>query len=282
MKRILIVALALIMALSVAACGKANDPGITTEPSITTTPSTPDTPSADQNKGELKTGVYTGTSSYSSGEMNMTWNFVLTLKADGTFTLANDAGEEKGAGTYAPTEDCYTLSYSDDRSCTFVVQEGGTLKMTTDFPYGIATIKLELVGDIIFTYQGEASENTGSSDNNNKDEQTGETFSIEAGTYAASYTKESAMAGTVVYEYSATLGEDGSFSYSVKFDMGGTTYDGSAATGTYTVDGNKFVFTDSENNVTEGQLTADNTLVISLKASAMAKEPYEVTFVPAA
>ncbi len=61
--------------------------------------------------------------------------------------------------------------------------------------------------------------------------------------------------------------------------MNEKTYDGSTASGTYTIDGNKFVFTDSEGTVTEGMLTADNTLVISLMASAMAKEAYEVTFV---
>ena len=38
------------------------------------------------------------------------------------------------------------------------------------------------------------------------------------------------------------------------------------------------MFTDSEGNVTEGVVTADNTFVISLFASQMASEPYEVTF----
>lgn len=90
------------------------------------------------------------------------------------------------------------------------------------------------------------------------------------------------MAGTVVYEYTAQIGEDGTFSYSVSFDMGGTVYDGSAASGTYTLESGAFTFTDSEGNVTVGTVTAENTLVISLMASSMAKEPYEVTFVPAA
>jgi hypothetical protein len=89
------------------------------------------------------------------------------------------------------------------------------------------------------------------------------------------------MAGTVVYSYTATVGADGTFSYSVKFPMGGEMYDGASASGTYALDGDKFTFTDSEGNVTEGVLTADNTLKISLKASAMAKEPYEVTFTAA-
>ena len=63
--------------------------------------------------------------------------------------------------------------------------------------------------------------------------------------------------------------------------MGGTPYEGVSANGTYTLEGNVFTFTDSEGNVTEGKLTEVNTLVISLKASTMAKDPYEVTFVAA-
>lgn len=53
------------------------------------------------------------------------------------------------------------------------------------------------------------------------------------------------------------------------------------AAGIYTAQNGSFVFADSEGSVIEGVLTADNTLVISLMASRMAKEPYEVTFTPA-
>ncbi|MBR0327661.1 MAG: hypothetical protein IIX09_07660, partial [Clostridia bacterium] len=84
-------------------------------------------------------------------------------------------------------------------------------------------------------------------------------------------------AGTVVYNYSATVGADGAFSYSVKFAMSGQDMDGASATGTYKIDGDKFIFTDSEGTVTEGKITAENTVVISLKASAMATSPYEIT-----
>ena len=89
------------------------------------------------------------------------------------------------------------------------------------------------------------------------------------------------MAGTVVYEYTAGIGEDGTFSYAVSFDMGGTIYEGSTASGNYTLENGVFTFTDNEGTVTEGVVTTENTLVISLMASAMAKEPYEVSFVPA-
>ena len=288
MKRILILALALVMVLTMVACGTDDGDKANTDPIDLGTESdtTPDTDPADttpsENKGELKAGVYTATSSYATEGMNMTWNFVLTLKADNTFTLTNDAGDAKGEGTYALTDSCYALTYSDERTATFVVQEDGTLKLTTDFPFGMATIQLALVGDIIFTFDKEVEGDTGSSEGGNEQGgTTTETFTIAAGTYAGVYQKESSMAGTVKYVYTATVGADGAFSYSVKFAMGGTEMDGSSATGTYTVDGNKFVFTDSENNVIEGVLTNDNTLVISLKASSMASEPYEVTLTPA-
>lgn len=54
-----------------------------------------------------------------------------------------------------------------------------------------------------------------------------------------------------------------------------------SASGTYVVEDGKFVFTDTEGNVIEGTVTDENTFVISLKASEMASDPYEVTFAPA-
>ena len=234
------------------------------------------------NEGEFKIGQYAGNATYASGEFSMTWNFVINYYEDGKFVLVNDTGEEKGAGTYVLTDNCYTMTYDDDRSCTFVVQKDGTFKVMEALPYGQATIDPEKVGELVLTYIGEASASSDEKEITLNEEENNTAignFIISEGTYGGSYTKESAMAGTVVYIYSAQIGEDGTFSYSVTFDMGGTTYDGSTASGTYTIDGNKFVFTDSEGTVTEGTLTADNTLVISLMASAMAKEPYEITFV---
>ncbi len=273
MKRILATMMILAMMFAVVSCGETSveESTETTTAEETTVPVTPAV-----NEGEFKAGVYTASAFYS--EMNMTWNFVLTLKEDGTFVLTNGT-DEKGAGTYALTDDCYTLTYSDDRVGTFVVQKDGTLKMTSDFPYGIANIQLALVGDIIFTYDSAIAEETTTAGGNTEVEET-ENYTIEAGTYKATYEKVSAMAGTVLYQYSAIIGADGTFSYAVSFDMGDTKYDGSSATGTYTVDGNTFIFTDVEGNVIEGKLTANDTLVIALKASAMATDPYEVTFAP--
>lgn len=154
--------------------------------------------------------------------------------------------------------------------------------MTKDLPYGIATIQLALVGEIVFTYRSDVPTDSGNGDNTGNDN-TGDTsvYTIAAGTYSAEYEKVSAMAGTVLYKYTATVGADGTFAYSVKFAMGENEMDGSSANGTYVVDGSRFIFTDSEGNVVEGTLTAENTLKISLKASPMASTPYEVTFVVA-
>ena len=275
MKRILSVLLMLAVVLSIAACTNNDTPDTPDVPD--TSDSTPvdsdDTPAVPaKNEGELKAGVYTATSSYAAEGMNMTWNFVLTLKPDATFLLTDAEGTEKGSGTYALTDDCYTLSYTDERVSTFVVQADGTLKLTSDFPYGIAQVQLQLVGDIVFTYQSEVPADTTAPADDPADEPIA-TFTIAEGTYAAAYEKVSSMAGTVVYNYTATVGADGTFAYSVSFDMGGTPYEGASASGTYTLEGNVFTFTDSEGNVTEGKLTAVNTLVISLKASSMAKDP---------
>ena len=281
MKKLLILFMVVAMMVSVVACagnGNNETTGSTVTTESTGTTGTTAVIAPGVNAGTLKVGVYKSSASYAMQGMNMTWNFVLTLKDDNTFTLT-DGTTEKGAGTYALTGDCYTLTYNDDRTCTFVVQEDGTLRMLSDFPYGFATIQLALVGDIVFTYDSEVPAE-GGNDNQGGDDNKGDdtVYSIVAGTYGAEYTKESAMAGTVVYKYTAVLGADNTFSYSVKFDMKGTAYDGASASGTYKVEGNKFTFTDSEGNVTEGVLTADNTFKISLKASAMASTPYEVTF----
>ena len=293
MKQILKIMLVATMAVCVSGCGSGDTNGGTTTATNTPVPTNTVAPteavSIDStttevavNEGEFKIGQYAGNATYASGEFSMTWNFVINYYEDGKFVLVNDTGEEKGTGTYVLTDNCYTMTYDDDRSCTFVVQKDGTFKVMEALPYGQATIDPEKVGELVLTYIGEASASSDKKETTLNEEEnntiTGN-FAISAGTYGASYTKESAMAGTVVYVYSAQIGEDGTFSYSVTFDMGGTTYDGSTASGTYIIDGNKFVFTDSEGIVTEGRLIADNTLVISLMASAMAKEPYEVTFV---
>ncbi len=285
MKKILSTTLILSMLLCAAGCGNSNTSVSTsaadTTSSVAETSDAGDVVEIAVNEGEFKAGAYTGNSEYAEGEFSMTWNYTLSLNEDGTFTITDNAGEEKGTGTYALTDECYTMTCSDDRSCTFVVQADGTLKVLNDLPYGKASISPDMVGGIVLEYSGEAvsapAEETTSTDI--EDIAPTDAFTIASGTYAASYTKESPMAGTVVYNYTATIGEDGTFSYSVSFDMGGTMYDGCSASGTYTVDGGKFTFTDESGTVTEGMLTADNTLVISLKASDMAKEPYEVTFV---
>ena len=275
MKRFLALFMIVAMMIALVACTNNNADETTTTDTSATEETKEFTESA-SNEGTFKAGVYTATSAYASGEMNMTWNFVLTLKADGTFVLTNGT-DEKGTGTYALTDDCYTMTYSDDRTCTFAVQTDGTLILTSDFPFGMATIQRALVGDIVFTYTGEVPEgdNEGGEEGGESDDTV---YTITAGEYAATYEKVSAMAGTVIYSYVATIGEDGTFSYSVTFPMGDTVYEGVSASGTYTLDGNTFTFTDSEGNVTEGKLVAENTLQISLKASAMASAPYEVTF----
>ena len=287
MKKIIVALLSLTMLFSLAGCTTQNtDSGESSTNQETQNAETQnqDTQIADTsvNEGELQLGVYTGTVSYSQGEFSMTWNIVLDFNEDNTFVLSNETGEEKGAGTYELTDSVYTMNYNDDRTCAFSVQQDGSLVLTTEMPYGKAAIGLDEVGGIVLNYHGESYEFT----TPETDATTGATSdasgaSVAAGTYSASYTKESQMAGTVVYNYTAKLGEDGSFSYAVTFDMKGTMYDGSSASGTYVVEEGKFVFTDTEGNMIEGTVTDENTFVISLMASEMASDPYEVTFVPA-
>lgn len=275
MKRIITIVLTLCMILCAAGCTAQDTPPETTLSAESTEPEAPAV-----NAGALKPGAYAGSATFSEGDFSMSWVFTVNFLEDGTFTLVNDAAEEKAAGTWALADSSYTMTCSDERSCTFTVLEDGSLEIAGALPYGSATIEADKVGGIILTYAGEAAA-AGDEEDGESDAEASADAALGAGTYIASYTKESAMAGTVVYEYTAEIGADGTFSYSVSFDMGGTVYDGSAASGTYTVENGVFTFTDSEGAVTEGMVTAENTLVISLMASQMAKEPYEVTFVPA-
>ena len=127
MKHIITIALALCLALSAAAC-------------------------AHQETANLPTGIYNGTAIYASGDFSMEWNFAINFRQDGTFTLVNDAGEEKGAGTYNRD----TLTYTDNRTCTFTVNEDGTLTLTSALPYGTASIDPAKVGDVILHPASEA------------------------------------------------------------------------------------------------------------------------------
>ena len=278
MKRIFAAILALCMILC-AGCAAAPTE-TTTAPTETTVPVETTVPAV--NEGELQMGVYGGSATYAEGEFSMTWVFTITFADDGSFKLTNEAGEEKGAGIWALTDNCYTMTYSDDRTATFVIRADGTLEVTSDLPFGKNGISPDMVGGIVLSYMGEATD-IPEPDADATTAATAEVgdYTLSAGTYTGSYTKESAMAGTVTYVYTAEVGAAGTFSYSVSFQMGEDTYDGSAAAGTYTLENGVFIFTDSEGNVTEGVLTANDTLVISLMASAMAKEPYEVILVPA-
>ncbi len=288
MKRFLTVTLILGMMLAAVSCGNGSLDTTTSATGDTTTTETSTTETTSENnaapavnEGAYQPGVYTATSSYATEGMAMTWNFVLTLKADGTFTLKNDAGEDKGEGSYALTDTCYTLTYSDGRTGKFVVQKDGTLKVIEDFPFGKAQIQLALVGDIVFSYESEVpGEGTASTETTSKEENPREGYALNAGTYTATYARK-AMQSTIYYEYTAEIGADGTFSYAVSFEMGGSKMEGSSASGTYVLDGNTFIFTDSENQVVEGELIADDALVIALKASDMASAPYEITLSPA-
>ena len=62
---------------------------------------------------KLQTGTYIGSASYSSEEYNKTWHIQIDLNDDLTFTIVNENGEEKGAGTYTRTDLGCILTYSN-------------------------------------------------------------------------------------------------------------------------------------------------------------------------
>ena len=273
MKKILALLTSLILVISIVSCGSGN--ADTTTESAETTGATTESKdySVLKSEGTLSMGTYYGAS---ASEM-MTFQIYLTFNADGTFVLTNGT-DEKGSGTYALADGVYTLTFDEEKTTTFIVKADGTILVTSDLYYGKASISIDYVDDIILSYQGEASVTTEATTTTTTPVAI-TNFAVSTGTYFGNYVKESAMAGTVNYVYTATVGADGTFAYSVKFAMGEKDYDGASASGTYTVENNVFTFTDTDGNATEGALTADNTIVISLKASDMASSPYEVTLV---
>ena len=98
---------------------------------------------------ELRAETYIGSASYSSPDYNKTWHIELTFNDDLTFTMVNENGEEKGAGTYAQVDSDYTMTYTDGRTASFIVAADGSLNMTTDLPYGKSAIGPDLVDSII-------------------------------------------------------------------------------------------------------------------------------------
>ena len=105
MKRIFATILALCMILCAGCAAPAET---TTAPAETTVPVETTLPAV--NKGELQMGVYGGSATYAEGEFSMTWTFTINFAEDGSFRLTNDAGEEKGAGTWTLTDNCYTMT----------------------------------------------------------------------------------------------------------------------------------------------------------------------------
>ena len=140
MKPILTSALALCLAVSAAGCASKTP---ATEPTVPVSTTAPQSLS-------LQAGFYTGSAVYATEGFSMTWNFTLDLREDGTFVLVNDTNEEKGAGTYSQA----TLTYTDGRTCTFVIQEDGSLALEEPLPYGTASIDPAKAGTISFTYAG--------------------------------------------------------------------------------------------------------------------------------
>ena len=135
MKSVITLVLVLCLALTAVGCSATEPAPIETTPAKTSA---------------VQIGIYTGSVTYVTETFSMDWNFAIHFQEDGTFTLINDAGEEKGAGTY--THD--TLTYTDERTCTFIINNDGTLKLTAPLPYGIASIDPAQVGEILLTFVG--------------------------------------------------------------------------------------------------------------------------------
>lgn len=97
---------------------------------------------------------------------------------------------------------------------------------------------------------------------------------FKTGTYGGNHTT-TAMGTTLVYGCSLTFQEDGTYSYTVTFNMMGSSYRESES-GTYTVNGSLLTLTSSDGTVMSGSV-GGNTVSITRKVSSFAFSPATIT-----
>ena len=301
MKKITAFLIALLLVLTaLAACkeetGTPTDTDTDTSAEPSGTENTTDTQSSPYegliSEGALQYGTYTGSSTYETvyndKPFSMTFTFNLTFSDDGTFVLKDFDGTVKGEGTYSLANGVYTLDYGSEKTTDFIIRADGTLLFTSTVYYGSGTISLDAVDDVILSYDGSGDQPTEGGDQPTEggttDTPTDATFTLAEGTYTGSFTNATAM-GDFAYTYTAVVGADNSFSYSVTFttpfdEEGAPANEGLSLSGTYTLDGNDFLFRttlNDEEKLFEGTLTADNVLVVGLQATTQASRIDSIT-----
>ncbi|MCD7818775.1 MAG: copper resistance protein NlpE [Lachnospiraceae bacterium] len=243
-----------------------------------------------------------------------------------TFYLYNDGSysSSKGSGTITYTDGVFTLNYMDEdhagQSTTFTFS-GDTITFTSVLYYGAATIQNTDDAGLftIFTAtrqtsgitetESESESETETETQKESEDQTetetetetelpGETdpssSSVTAGVYSGS-TEVTSMMGTVTYNYTLTLNEDGTYTYVVSYSTMGTTIE-ETETGTWESDSNAITLTIETDAIymggeyygagskftagatLSGTVNSDKTFTINRNASNFAGSAVDLTF----
>lgn len=210
---------------------------------------------------------------------------VLRIDADAmTFQLYNKgaSGTVKGSGTISHKNGVFTLNYSDGHKTTFTAKDS-TLSFTSKLWYGTASFNnTDASGTFVpYTAQLRKTEETGPSQPGETDpeqpqetekpqetEPSGTETVPKTGTYSATLSKM-AMGKEVIYTCTMTLNADGTYQYTVKFNMMGNPYE-QTENGTYTADGSALTFTAEDGTKTTGMAGDESTFAVTRKASSFA------------
>lgn len=214
--------------------------------------------------------------------MPMTWYINIDNAGNFKISTNREFTTDKGNGKVTESNGTYVFLYSDStndapKTAEFTVVNGN-LVFSTRVPVGTAGVK--------------------------ENEETGSgpviaqiiAFEDKLGEYVGSYTKESAMGGSITYDYSLILGSGKSYKFTSSFTMGMAEY-AYAEEGSFDIVGTTFKLTALKEvtsaNIETGELTAienpttvegtfeNDTIQISLKASPMGSARYDSTLVKA-
>ena len=225
--------------------------------------------------GEEKTDTTAIAGEYvlDASNLGMPMKWFIKVTEDAKFSIATDRAYSnlKGEGTIGNTDDTYMLVYSDStneapKTATFKV-EGANLVFSTNVPIGAASVSPKENEDGTMEYPLAK----------------GIKCEENLGTYMGTYVKESAMAGTVNYNYELTLGYGLEYTFASSFSMMNQVFT-ITESGTFAIADGKITFTATVKDgvaveapaAVEGTI-ANKEITAAFKLSAMAAEAQSVT-----
>ena len=210
----------------------------------------------------------------------------LTNEAEAT---ENAAKTEEDEDVIAPGSYClvyYVVNNENvvpgDNVATFEVEDNGTLQITSPFWFGAATpqfvaddgtvtypefavsqesIEKDIDVSVIISKEEKEAEKSAEKKENAA---SGDSTAFKTGTYGGTYTT-TAMGSSLTYACTVTFNADGTYTYTVKFNMMGQTYTESES-GTYKVNGSSLTLS-SGNGTMSGSISG-NSVSITRKVSS--------------